>query len=957
MAQNGSVGVISLDLVIKEKLTEQLDKIKAKVGIPASKVGEAVQDAVEKPMAKVGESVGKAVSKAMKEAENAADDGIEAAVQAAVARMEEQRRQLEEAVSEPPRVVEMGGWEKFDMTDIEAQVSAVADKIGQKVQETADKAKAALEGVKEDAKDVPEISVDTEKSVSKLSIVQKKWQELSHSASAVSDSLRSSLGTAFSAVRYAAEKAFSAIKKGGSKAFGFLKSAGGKTLNSLKSRFTGLGKSVSSVTGPAQKLGRTLKNTFRRVFIAAAIYGAFRALKDGIIETAKADEQFSKSLSEVKQNLAVAFAPIMQAIMPALNTMMSGLASATRQIAAFIAGLFGQTYKQAAETSKKLKGVTDTAKKAKLSLAGIDEMNILSSGDDESGSSAADAADVPEPELPDWAEKLKNSVRSGDWESVGAAFAKGINKALSSINWDKVSSTVNSGVSKLTDGINGFLDNIDWDTLGDTLAGGLNTITGAINTFYKRVRWDKLGSGIAQGLNRAIKKTNWRQLGNALGGHLQSIFTTAYNFAVNFDWSGFGEAIGTTVNGWFEAIDFGQAAKAISLGIAGVFKAAASAVESVDWGMIGDKLMEFIRNINFGAIANGFFRLFGAALGAGVKLLWTVITNVVKSIGKYFSGKIEECGGNVAAGLLSGIADGLKSIGTWIYNNIFKPFIEGFKKAFGIASPSKVMAEMGGYIIDGLFNAISSGIKRVAKICTELLNAVKGVFTGIGSWFGGIFSEAWDCVKNAFDLSNALAFFTLVWSEIKKPFNKVASFFEETFSKAWENVKKVFSKGGEVFKGITEGIYNTFKTIVDFLIDGINEVVSVPFKAINKVLGKIKDIKIVGARPFKWMPTIDVPEIPHLPALAQGGLAEAPTLAMVGDNRNAKVDPEVIAPLSKLKGMVGADPEIIELLRLIVELLRSGMNIEIINYMFKNSREFSREVIKAVAEDNARKGG
>jgi tape measure domain-containing protein len=41
------------------------------------------------------------------------------------------------------------------------------------------------------------------------------------------------------------------------------------------------------------------------------------------------------------------------------------------------------------------------------------------------------------------------------------------------------------------------------------------------------------------------------------------------------------------------------------------------------------------------------------------------------------------------------------------------------------------------------------------------------------------------------------------------------------------------------------------------------------------------------------------------PALAQGGIATGPTMALVGDNRNARVDPEVIAPLSKLKSMMG----------------------------------------------------
>lgn len=41
------------------------------------------------------------------------------------------------------------------------------------------------------------------------------------------------------------------------------------------------------------------------------------------------------------------------------------------------------------------------------------------------------------------------------------------------------------------------------------------------------------------------------------------------------------------------------------------------------------------------------------------------------------------------------------------------------------------------------------------------------------------------------------------------------------------------------------------------------------------------------------------------PKLAMGGLAYAPTLATVGDNPNARIDPEVIAPLSKLRSILG----------------------------------------------------
>lgn len=44
-----------------------------------------------------------------------------------------------------------------------------------------------------------------------------------------------------------------------------------------------------------------------------------------------------------------------------------------------------------------------------------------------------------------------------------------------------------------------------------------------------------------------------------------------------------------------------------------------------------------------------------------------------------------------------------------------------------------------------------------------------------------------------------------------------------------------------------------------------------------------------------------------IPALAEGGLAFGPSMALIGDNPNARVDPEVIAPLSKLKDMMGSN--------------------------------------------------
>ena len=1027
MGESISVGSISLDLIIKDKLTEQLDKIKARVSTPASKVGELVQECIEKPIANVAQSIEKSVNTALKkttsatvetaqtinnELSGALGSELESRVQGTMERIKDmlgdvyiaenptERLEKELSITEDKISLVHAKWQKLTSALGETEKTSEIDKLNEqllktesellRLSNTAERLRGKIgKSISESASDIPqEISKSVENSAGKF------------------EKLKSRAG-----------KSFSAMKNAGNKAFKDIKSVGSKALNSLGNGFKKLGGSASSLTKPVKKLGSTLKSTFKRVFIAASLYAAFRAIKDGLFDVIKADEAFNKSLNEVKANLAIAFTPIMQAIMPALNAMMSGLAAVTKQVAAFISGLFGKTYKESAEATKKLKSLTDAAKKAKLATAGIDEMNILS-GDDEEKSSGTDYSklDMSEPELPDWAEKLKEKLRSGDWAGVGGMLASGINKALGSINWDKVSSKVNSGVTKVADGINGFLDNIDWDTLGDTLAGGLNTLSSAILTFNNRVNWDKLGTGIAQGLNRAIKKTNWKQLGKSLGSIVQSIMNVAYSFALNFDWAGFGTAIGDTINGWFEAVDFAKAGQTLSLGITGVLKTASSAldrtdfvnigrklsdalnnidivgiagefahtlssivisaldlaiglVENTKWGALPGKLFDslgaMLKNINWGALVKKGFELAGAAIGAKLALavglvrkVWDIITSAYKSLKNYFSQKIEESGGNVVKGIFKGITDAFSNVGTWIVDHIFKPFINGFKKAFGIASPSKVMAEMGGYIIDGLYNAVSDGIKRITEIFGKVVDAVKKPFDGIGSWFSSTFSGAWNNVKSAF--TNAGSFFGEVWNGIKGAFGNVAEWFGNTFSEAWTKVKEVFSAGGEVFKGISEGIYNTFKTIVDYLIDGINTVVAKPFEAINAALQKLKEVKIgkgkLAVEPFKWMPTIEIPKIPPLPALAEGGLATAPTLAMVGDNRNARVDPEVISPLSKLQGMVGNDPEILELLRMIVDLLKSGMNIEIINYMFRNSKEFSREVVKAVAEDNARRG-
>ncbi len=240
----------------------------------------------------------------------------------------------------------------------------------------------------------------------------------------------------------------------------------------------------------------------------------------------------------------------------------------TRYIAGFTAGLFGTTYKQAAEATQKLKNTgktaTDTAKKVNLSLAGIDEMNILSDNSDESENNEENSGidfsnlDMSEPKLPDWAERLKEAIKSGDWYGVGEVLAERINAIFDSIDWENTEKKVTDGVNKILDLINGFADNLDFQHLGNTFAGGLNTISSVVNAFSDNIHWETIGSELANGLNQAVNKIEWEQLGRSMSLNIRILTNLFYNFVTEFDWINLGKNISKAVNGWFNGGNLGS---------------------------------------------------------------------------------------------------------------------------------------------------------------------------------------------------------------------------------------------------------------------------------------------------------------------------------------------------------------------------------------------------------------
>lgn len=902
MADGASVGVISLDLVIKNKVQEQLDKISASIQNGFSKPVEQAEKAVENAMDKTA----KAIDEGFGSASEIAQKSMQEAVEKAMAEYDNLGKKAQEAAGQTdnikPKTVQVNYDPEYDTTKVEAEVNELTDKIVQKMQDKTKSSSAkisqtAVETAKKSAESVSEQTTKMDDIIAGFaeSAVQK--------IKTVAGRIKSGIG---SAVSFAGK----AVKSTLGGAFRTMRSAGSKAVDAVKSKFSRLKTTIDSTSKPLSKFTHSLKSAAKRVFLMAGVLVLLKGIRSAVANAVSGNEEFAKSLNEIRANLTIAFTPIMNTVMPYLNTLMTGVAAATKTVAAFISELFGTTYqkslqatKQAQKSAEKIKKTQDTY------LADFDVVRVApdqSKSDTDSSEGGIDysAINGDNVQLPDWAERMKDAIKSGDWAGVGSLVAEKVNGAFAYINWDGIQKKLNSFVDKLTDGLNSFINGVDWTGLGDSFGGGINIIFGAGYRFMKKFDWAGFGKGTAKFLNGGIKKTDWSLIGKTLASKWQAIIDYLYSFVTTFDWSGFGSSIGTSVNGWFDEIDWGKAGTTISEGVKGLLDTAINFLQTVNWRGIGEKLWTFISTIDWSGIVTKLFKAIGSAIGGAVSVLWGFIKDAVFSIRDYFTEKIQDCGGNIVEGLFTGIVDAFKGIGTWLYDHVLTPFIDGFKNCFGIHSPSKVMAEMGGYIIQGLYNAVSEGIAKIKEIFTKLLNAVKG----IGKWFKKTFSDAFGGVKT---ILNGIIMF-------------VKGIFTGSWKKAWQGVKKIF-------KGVWDTLYSVVKAPINLIIGAVNKMTSAIESAVNWIIDGINSLSFdvpdwvpgIGGETFGF--DLDTISIPEIPKLATGGLATAPTLAMVGDNRNAKADPEVISPLSKLQGMLdnGKLDEVLRVLNAILDWLKA----------------------------------
>ncbi len=601
----------------------------------------------------------------------------------------------------------------------------------------------------------------------------------------------------------------------------------------LMKRFSSANKSVSSGLGGGLK--NILKYTLgiRSLFVLvnklrSALVDGFKNLSQYSGETNSSLSMLMSSLTQLKNAFAAAFAPILNVVAPILDSIIQKIISVVNTFGQLTSALTGKTTyikakKVQQDYAKSLNSNAASATNAKkaneelqrtiLSFDQINKMDDNSSSDSDNGivdtgglspSDMFDTQSIPS-RIKGIADMIKQAWKNADFTDIGTMVGNKLNAALNSIPWDKIRNTCNKIAKSIATFLNGFIEAVDWKLVGNTFAQGINTVFDAANTFAENFHWKSLGDAIGNGVNGAlggldwnliqetvhniatgitdtlnsfIQTTDWALVGQSFGNGINTILDFFYTGINNFDWTGTGAALAEFVNNAINTIDFVKLGQTVSDGVKGIFDFGIAAIEGVDWSTVGEKVWDGLAAIDWNGISDKFFELLGAAFGGLSAFLGGFISDAVAGAQKYFQKKIEECGGNISLGILKGIKDGIVGIGEWIVDHVFTPFIDGFKKAFGIHSPSTVMAEQGGFVISGLLKGVEDkagnffgyikdipgktvnfigDIKgKVHSKGTDIIQGLKEGFTDRWDSFTGILSELpnkiQDAVPNLFDV-------------------------------------------------------------------------------------------------------------------------------------------------------------------------------------------------------------
>lgn len=573
-------------------------------------------------------------------------------------------------------------------------------------------------------------------------------------------------------------------KRLGQLASGALNKAGGafkSLINRMKEGISHLNifkRSAGQSGGVGSLVKQILKAGIAFKALSAAANWAKSAIKEGFNNMAAANvggvnqslSMLMSSLAQLRNALATAFAPIFTYIAPALNYLIQLAVSAASAIGKLFAALTGkssfvsaknvtQSYGAALDGSAASAGEAKEANEEyKKSLMGFDEINKVEDnktpstpsggGGGGGGGGGIDPSSMFETvpidgAISDFAKKIKEAWKNADFTEIGGIVGGKLRDALNQIPWGPIQNICNKIAKSTATFLNGFFETPGlFSAIGRTVGMSLNTALGTVHTFLDNLHTDSIG----RALTTALQET-------------------------------------------FRTLDFGMIGRVLSDIPKKFFDFIRGGIEGIDWSAlpyeIVQKIKDFFAGYDFRGVAEAFGAMLGAACRAGIDLagsIWDMLKEAWNGTKAYFEGYIREAGGDVITGLYNGIRDAIRNVGSWIRKNIFDPFIKGFKSAFGISSPSRVMKTQGGYIIDGLLqgakakvnilitwfrglpnriknaigNLLSLGKSITGNFMSGLLSGASSRLASLISWFRGIPGHIRNAIGSLFSIGQSI---------------------------------------------------------------------------------------------------------------------------------------------------------------------------------------------------------
>lgn len=585
-------------------------------------------------------------------------------------------------------------------------------------------------------------------------------------------------------------------------------------------------------------------------------------------------------------------APLINALAPAIDFVVDKVVSLMNVLAQLFAKLTGaKTWSRAVKVQKRYAGAANkaakntgktakaankagkAAKKAaeetKRYTVSMDELHTLgeqkspSSGSGGSGGAGKGAGsggsggtdygamfeEVPiDSEVGNFADRLKEAFNAGDWKGLGGLLGEKINGVVASIPWAQVG-----------------------DKLGYAFNGVMETWFWMIDT----IDFTRIGSSIAVGLNHAFAQVNWTVLGSLLVQKWNVITDTLFGFVSKFDWSALSTYLSTGVNGAISYLKWEKACLTVSEGIKAVAKTLGDAITGIDWLEMGAKFARGLNNIDwvgiivnvvttisnyFSAQMNEWFaivrtldwvklgsNIFDGTIGAITSMDWLgIATKLVVFLGEAVVGVAKALFG-IGKSLVEGLFEGIKAFlknPLGVLKSIFvDPIVNAVKDLFGVHSPSTVFAEIGGFLIEGLFNGISGAWSTITGFFSSAIGGLGSVISGGWNLIKSGASTAWgtisSTVKNAWDGIKAKVKPDSISTAISNGWSKVKSFTssawgaaKSTVSGAWSKIKSAV-KPDTVSKAVSGG-WNKIKSATSSTWNKVTSSVSGAWNKVTK---------------------------------------------------------------------------------------------------------------------------